>query len=144
MPTYADNRKARFDFELKDELEAGLVLSGPEVKSVKEGNTSLKGSYVSVSSEGAFLINAHIGPYKYAQQDNYNPTKPRKILLNKSEINALLGKEKGFVIIPMSIYSGKKGLINLKIGLGRGRKKEDKREYIKKRDDKREAREVTK
>jgi len=134
MKIFADNRRARFDYDIKDTFNAGLVLSGPEVKSVKGGNVSLTGAYVSVSQTGASLINCHIGPYKYARQVKYEPTQSRKLLLNKSEINQLLGKEKGLTIIPLEIFQGHRGLIKIKIGLGKARKKTDKRDYIQKRD----------
>ncbi len=139
MVQFADNRKARFEYDLKDTLEAGLMLTGAEVKSVKDGNVSLKGSYVTIHTNGAYLLNAHIGPYKYAKNENYDPTRTRKILLKKAEINQLIGKEKGTTIVPLEVYAGKNGKIKVKIGVGRGRKKEDKREYIKNRDAKREA-----
>ena|SRR5689334_45751 len=135
MAILASNKRAKFDYDIKDTFDAGLILEGREVKSVKSGNVSLAGSYVTASPAGAFLINAHIGPYKYAQNDNYNPTHSRKLLLNKKEIDSLLGKEKGLIIVPIEIYSvGRKGLIKLKLGLGRARKKQDKREYIKKKE----------
>ena len=138
MKILADNRRARFDYDIKDTFNAGLVLSGAEVKSAKGGNVSLSGSYVSVSPSGASLINCHIGPYKYAAQVKYEPTQSRKLLLNKAEINQLLGKEKGLTIIPLEMFLGNRGLIKIKIGLGKARKKTDKRDYIKKRDDKKE------
>jgi len=138
MKIFADNRRARFDYDIKDTFDAGLVLSGAEVKSVKEGNVSLTGSYVSVATNGATLVNCHIGPYKFAKQDGYQPTQTRKLLLNKSEINQLLGKEKGLTIIPLEIYQGRRGLVKMKIGLGKARKKTDKREYLKKRDTEKE------
>jgi len=138
MKIFADNRRARFDYDIKDTFNAGLVLSGAEVKSAKGGNVSLSGSYVSVSPSGASLINCHIGPYKYAAQVKYEPTQSRKLLLNKAEINQLLGKEKGLTIIPLEMFLGNRGLIKIKIGLGKARKKTDKRDYIKKRDDKKE------
>jgi SsrA-binding protein len=140
MKTIAENKRARFDYDIKDTFNAGLVLSGAEVKSVKGGNISLAGAYVSVSASGASLINCHIGPYKYAQNEKYDPTQSRKLLLNKHEINQLLGKEKGLTIIPLEIYQGHRGLIKIKIGLGKARKKTDKREYIKKRDAQKEIR----
>ena len=140
MKIFADNRRARFDYDIKDTFNAGLVLSGPEVKSVKGGNVSLTGAYVSVSQTGASLINCHIGPYKYAMQVKYEPTQSRKLLLNKSEINQLLGKEKGLTIIPLEIFQGHRGLIKIKVGLGKARKKTDKRDYIKKRDAQKEIR----
>lgn len=141
MKIFADNRRGRFDYEIKDELSAGLVLSGPEVKSVKNGNVSLTGAYVSVSASGANLINCHIGPYKYARADGYDPTQSRKLLLTREEITKLLGKEKGLTIIPLEIYQSHRGLVKIKIGLGKARKKTDKREYIKKRESNKEIRE---
>jgi len=141
MATLASNKRARFDFDIKETFDAGLVLEGREVKSAKSGNVSLTGSYVSVSPNGASLINAHIGPYKYAPSDNYEPTKSRKVLLKQKEIDSLLGKEKGLIIVPMEMFTvGRKGLIKLKIGLGKARKKTDKREYLKKKESEKEIR----
>lgn len=141
MKVLADNRRANFDYDIKQTLTAGLVLSGAEVKSVKSGNVSLTGSYVSVGAKGASLINCHIGPYKYAANEKYDPTHSRSLLLNKQEINQLLGKEKGLTIIPLEIFLGNRGLLKIKIGLGKARKKTDKREYIKKREAQREIKE---
>ena len=138
----ADNRRARFDYDIKETYVAGLVLSGPEVKSVKQGNVSLAGAYVTVNAGEVNLINCHIGPYKYAAQEKYNPTQSRRLLLKKSEINQLLGKEKGLTIIPLEIFLGNRGLLKINVGMGKARKKSDKREYIKTRDDKKEIREV--
>lgn len=140
MAQLANNKKAFYDFDIKETFDAGLVLSGAEVKAAKSGNVSLAGSYVTLSGGEAWLINCHIGPYKYAPNENYNPTHSRKILLNRKELNELMGKEKGLTIVPLEMYVLKRGLIKLKIGLGRGRKKEDKRDYIKKRDTDREMR----
>jgi SsrA-binding protein len=134
MKIFADNKRARFDYDVKENFNAGLVLTGAEVKSVKSGNVSLTGSYVTVSARGAQLINCHIGPYKYAPNEKYLPTQTRQLLLNKSEIHKLLGKEKGLVIIPLEIFLGNRGLVKIRIGLGKARKKADKREYIKKRE----------
>ena len=143
MKTFSENRRARFDYDIKDSFNAGLVLSGAEVKSVKNGNVSLEGAYVSVAQNGANLINCHIGPYKYAPNEKYNPTQSRKLLLNKNEINQLLGKEKGLTIIPLEIYQGSRGLVKIKLALGKARKKGDKREYIKKREVQKEIRQAT-
>lgn len=143
MKIYADNRRTHFDYDIKGTFSAGLVLTGAEVKSVKGGNVSLAGAYVSVSPSGADLINCHIGPYKYAPNEKYNPTQSRKLLLNKTEINQLLGKEKGLTIIPLEIFQGHRGLIKMKIGLGKARKKTDKREYLKKRDAQKEIKKYT-
>lgn len=140
MKILAKNQRAFFDYDLKETFNAGLVLSGAEVKAVKNGNVSLSGSYVTVSPRSISLINCHIGPYKFARQDAYNPTQTRKLLLNKHEINQLLGKEKGLVLVPVEIFQGARGLLKIKIGLGRARKKTDKREYIKKRETEKEIR----
>ncbi len=121
MNTLAENKKAKFDYDIKDTFVAGLILSGAEVKSVKNGNVSLSGSY------------AHIGPYKYAPAEGYDPTHTRSLLLKQNEINALLGKEKGLVIVPLEIFSTPRGWLKVRLGVGRARKKMDKREYIKKR-----------
>jgi SsrA-binding protein len=133
MAVLVSNRKALFDFAISDELTAGLVLSGGEVKSIKAGQASLKGAYVSIRGEQAYLVKAHVSPYKYATNQKYDPDRDRKLLLNKREINSLIGKEKGVVIIPLEIFATR-GLVKLKIGIGRGKKKYDKRETIKRRD----------
>ncbi len=140
MSQVANNKRAIFDYDIKNTFDAGLVLSGPEVKSVKSGNVSMTGSYVTVAKNGAFLVGCHIGPYQYAPNENYDPTRTRKLLLNKSELDSLLGKEKGLIVIPMEMFEVKRGLIKVKIGLGRPRKKQDKRDYLKKREDKKEIR----
>jgi len=142
VKVFADNKRARFDYDIKESFNAGLVLSGAEVKSVKGGNVSMAGSYVTVSPGRASLINCHIGPYKYAPNEKYQPTQTRQLLLNKSEINKLLGKEKGLVIIPLEIFQGARGLLKIRIGLGKARKKADKREYIQKRETKKEIRKL--
>ena len=143
MKPLAKNTRAHYDYDIKQVLTAGLVLTGPEVKSVKAGNVSLAGAYVTVSPGAVSLINCHIGPYKYAPNESYNPTHSRSLLLNKAEINQLLGKEKGLTIIPLEIFSGHHGLVKMTIGLGKARKKTDKREYIKKRESQKEIREHT-
>lgn len=140
MKSLAKNSRAFYDYDIKDTFDAGLVLEGREVKAAKQGNVSMNGSYVTVTPTGAFLVSCHIGPYKYAPTEDYDPTHTRKILLKKSEINGLLGKEKGLTIVPLEIYQGRRGLLKLKIGVGRGRKKQDKRDYIKKRDTQKEIR----
>ncbi len=143
MKSIAFNKRAKFDYDIKDTFDAGLVLEGHEVKSAKSGNVSLAGSYVKVSPTVVSLIGAHIGPYKYAPHENYDPTHTRKLLLKQSEINQLIGKEKGVTIVPMEMFVTNRGLVKVKLGIGRGRKKEDKREYIKKRDTAREVRKET-
>lgn len=142
MKSYATNKRARFDYEIRETFVAGMVLSGAEVKSAKAGNVSLTGAYVTVSQTGAALVNCHIGPYKYAPNEKYNPTQTRQLLLNKREIDSLLGKEKGLTIIPLEIFQGHRGLVKISIGLGKARKKMDKRSEIKKRETKKEIRQT--
>ena len=138
MPTIAANKKALYDYRVLEKLEAGIVLSGPEVKSVKAGQINLKGSYVTVDSQSqVWLIGAHISTYKPAVsvQTNYHPDQERRLLLRKKEINYLRGKsrEKGLTIMPISVYT-KGSLIKLEIGIVKGKKLYDKRETIKKRE----------
>lgn len=132
------NKKAYFDYEIIDTLEAGIVLTGPEVKSVKQGNISLKESYAVIKDDEVFLLNAHISPYKFAASEQ-EPTRTRKLLLKAKEIRYLIGKtkEKGLTLVPTKIYL-KHGLIKVELGLGRGKKKYEKKEKIKKRDIERE------
>lgn len=142
MKTYADNKKARFDYEVLESFEAGLVLNGQEVKSIRNGNIGLKGSYVIIREGEVYLIGANIPPYqpKNALPD-YDPERLRKLLLNKKEIDYLVGKtkEKGLTLIPLKIYS-KYAKIKLEFGIAKGKRKADKRETIKKRDTDREIR----
>ena len=142
MKTYADNKKARFDYEVLESFEAGLVLNGQEVKSIRNGNIGLKGSYVIIREGEVYLIGANIPPYqpKNALPD-YDPERLRKLLLNKKEIDYLVGKtkEKGLTLIPLKIYS-KYAKIKLEFGIAKGKRKADKRETIKKRDTDRENR----
>lgn len=141
MPSLAYNKRANFDYEILDTYEAGLVLYGHEVKSVKTGHVSLKGAYVTVKGASnklpeLYLINAYIPLYgKASKVADYDPTRARKLLLLKKEIEHLIGKknEQGLTLVPIKIYT-KHSLIKLLFGVGRGRKKHDKRELIKKRE----------
>jgi SsrA-binding protein len=136
MPTLAKNRKAFYDYEILEEFEAGIVLTGQEVKAIREGKISLKGSYVLISNEEAFLIGANIPPYQPKNApDDYNSEKRRKLLLTKKQIKYLMGKsnERGLTLVPLRVYT-KKGLIKLKFGVCRGKKKYDKRKKIKNRE----------
>ncbi len=144
----AKNKKAYFDYHLLEEFEAGLVLSGPEVKAIKLGEINLKGSYIDVKSTSeAYLINAYVAPYKPARihQLNYDPYQPRKLLLHKKEISYLYGKAKepGLTIVPLEVYLSH-GLIKLKIAVARGKKKYDKRESIKQKEFRRRQRQALK
>jgi SsrA-binding protein len=146
MTTLAFNKRASFDYELGDRYEAGLVLSGQEVKSAKTGHISLKGSFVTVKGNELFLTNANIPQYKHAGiVKNYDPTRPRKLLLRKSEIRTLIGKAKaaGLTLIPVRVYT-KKRLVKLEFAVGRGKKEFDKRETIAKREAERRIRRAIK
>lgn len=138
MPTITTNKKALANYQVLEKFEVGIVLKGPEVKSVKAGQINLKGSYITIDNKSqVWLIGAHIASYKPAKsaQTNYQPTQSRKLLLNKKEIDYLRGreKEKGLTILPISVYT-KGSLIKLEIGLVKGKKQYDKRAIIKKRE----------
>jgi SsrA-binding protein len=142
MKIIASNRRARHDYELKEKFEAGLVLSGPEVKSVKAGHIDLKGSYVSIRQGEAFLVKAHISPYKQAMDlDNYDPETERKLLLHRKELNRLIEESQSqrLTIVPTAIGLSR-GRIKLEIALARGKKLYDKRESKKQQTMLRDAR----
>ncbi|MBI3671425.1 SsrA-binding protein SmpB [Candidatus Azambacteria bacterium] len=146
MPKLAENRKALFDYEVMDKLEAGLLLRGFEVKAIKNGLMNLRGSYITIGSDGAFLINANISPYQAKNTPkDYDPQRPRKLLLRKKEINYLIGKtaEKGLTLVPISVYT-KGRLIKLEFALVRSQKQFEKREKIKEREFKRQAQRILK
>lgn len=136
----ADNKKAFFDYEIMEKYDAGLVLSGQETKSAKDGQINLKGSFVTFHNGEAFVTNMHINKYKPAgPQPEYDPTQSRKLLLRKKEIAYLQGKslEKGLTIVPLKVYiSGR--LVKIEIAVARGKHNFDKRDAIKKKDIKRE------
>lgn len=129
------NKSARANYEFLDSWEAGIRLTGAEVKSVKHGNINLKASYCGFDNSELWLKNAHIAAYQRKNQPNYDPLRPRKILLTQKEITGLIGKlnEKGLTLIPEKVYS-KGGLIKMTVVLVRGRKKFDKRQQMKKRE----------
>jgi SsrA-binding protein len=137
MATKQTNKYITHAFELLETYEAGLVLHGSEVKSIKQGHIQLKGSYIKVQANNTlWLIGAHVSPYKPAGKNHqHDPLRPKKLLLQKKEIDRLRGKlaEKGLTIVPTKVYT-KGGLIKLEIGLAKGLKQHDKREKIKKRD----------
>lgn len=130
-----ENKEARFHYEILDTYEAGMVLMGSEVKSVRGKNVRLKDSYVAFIRDEAFLQNAHIAPYKSGGYANHEPERLRKLLLHKAEIEYLESatKEKGLTVVPLKIYF-KNGKVKILLGLGKGKKLHDKRESIKKRD----------
>lgn len=139
MPNYASNREAFHNYEILEKLEAGIQLTGPEVKSVKGGNVSLKGSFATVHNNELHLLNVHIGLYKPAATVKQDPDRSRRLLVHRSEIDRLIGKihSTGLTLVPLSIYS-KHGLIKVELGLGKGKKAYDKRQSIKKRETKRQ------
>lgn len=136
MGEYASNPKAFFDYDILETIEAGIVLEGHEVKAIKTGRASIKGSYVKMMNEEPLLIGATISPYQPANAPkNYDPQRSRKLLLSKKEISKLIGlsQSQGLTLIPLKFY-GKKGLVKLLVGIARGKKKYDKREVLKKKD----------
>ncbi len=142
MKILSDNKKAHFDYEILEKFDAGMILIGQEVKSIRLGRMSLAGSYVVFEKGEPYLIGAKIPPYQPKNApSNYNDQRQRKLLLNKSEIDYLLGKtnQKGLTLVPIKVYT-KGAVIKLEFGLARGRKKHDKREIIKKRETEREIR----
>lgn len=144
--TYAENRKAYHDYGIIESYEAGIELRGFEVKAVKTGKISIRGAYVKIKDSEAFLIGATISPYQPINTPkDYDPQRTRKLLLKKREIATLIGKtkERGLTMVPLKVYA-KRGKIKLTIGLAKARKKKDKRELIKKREEKRKVERVLK
>ncbi|MGE3536411.1 MAG: SsrA-binding protein SmpB [Candidatus Tectimicrobiota bacterium] len=128
------NRKARFDYTISETVEAGLVLQGTEVKSLRDGKADLKDAYADVQNGEVFLLHAHIDVYEQANRFNHDPVRPRKLLLHKHEIRRLLGKtqERGLTLIPTRMYFSK-GKAKVELGLAKGKKQYDKREDVKRR-----------
>ncbi len=141
MPESIQNRKARHEYEVLDTVEAGLVLRGTEVKSVRQGLANFRDSYADLRNGELFLVNLHIAPYDHGNRHNAETTRPRKLLLHKAEIRKLAQRkdEKGLTLVPLSLYL-KRGLVKVQLALARGRKQHDKRDAIKQRDIERELR----
>jgi SsrA-binding protein len=137
--TICQNKKARFEYELGDRYEAGLVLTGTEVKSLRLGKANLLDSYVRIDKEEPYLIGAHISPYPQAYFGNHDPLRRRKLLLHKQEIKKLVGKtrEKGFSLVPLRLYF-KEGLAKVEFALAKGKKLHDKRRSLMEADNKRD------
>lgn len=141
MPVYASNKKASFDYEILETTEAGLVLTGQEVKSIRSGQAKLTGGFITFHDGAAILTNVHIPKYKHTGSLlDYAPDRSRKLLLKKKEIDYLRGKaqERGLTIVPLALYT-KGPHIKVEIGLARGRKRYDKREATKRREAQRET-----
>lgn len=135
MPSLATNRDARHHYQILETIEAGIQLTGPEVKSAKGGNVSLKGSYATIKDTQLWLINAHIGAYKPAGRTKHDPVRTRRLLVHRQELDRLIGTSKaaGVTLVPLSLYT-KRGLVKVELGIGRGKKAFDKRATIKKRE----------
>ncbi len=135
----AENRKARHDFFIEETYEAGLVLTGTEVKSLRVGKANLRDSYARVENGEVHIHNLHISPYEQGNRFNHDPLRVRKVLLNRYEINKLIGatQQKGLTLIPLKIYF-KRGLAKMELALAKGKKLHDKRDDIAERDAKRE------
>ena len=132
----ADNRKARFNYEIVETLEAGIALTGTEVKSLRQGKATIGEAYAGPSGNELFLFNAYIPEYLQANRFNHETRRPRRLLLHKRQIDKFLGatQREGFTVIPLKIYFNEKGRAKVELGLGRGKKLHDKRESEKKKD----------
>lgn len=131
----AKNPIAKHNYSIEDTLEAGIVLSGTEIKSIRNGKVNLKDSYATIKNGEAFIFSMHISPYEHGNIFNKDPLRDRKLLLNKREINKLIGliQAKGYTLVPMSLYF-KGNKVKLELGIGKGKKLYDKREDIAKRE----------
>lgn len=141
MKLLAKNRRAHFDYQIEEQLVAGVVLSGAEVKSAKLGNVSLKGSFVTIQGGEAWLNNAHFTPYNRAgNRSNLDPTRTRKLLLHRKQLASMIGKrQNGYQLVAMALLE-ERGLVKLEVGIGRSKRQYDKRETMKRRTQEREAR----
>ncbi len=139
VKTIATNRKARHDYHIDDTFEAGMVLTGTEIKSVRAGRVNLRDSYATVKEGELWLLNVHIAPYDQGTYANHEPRRPRKLLMHRREINRITGKlqEKGFTLVPLRLYL-KNNLAKVELGLARGKKQYDKRAALRQRETRRE------
>lgn len=139
--TVATNRKARHEYDILETFEAGIVLKGPEVKSLRDGRASFQDAYARLERGEVWLEGVHVSPYEQANRFNVDPVRPRKLLLHREEIRRLVGKveEKGLTLIPLQIYFSR-GHAKVTLALARGRKLHDKREALRRREQEREAR----
>lgn len=134
------NRRARYEFALEDKFEAGMVLTGTEIKSIRQGNAAIADAYCVMESGELFLVNSHISVYKQGTHYNHEPLRKRKLLLKKKELKKLESKlkDKGYTIVPLRIFESERGFLKIDIALAKGKKAFDKREDIKKKDIQRE------
>ncbi len=141
----ADNRKANFNFSIEETIEAGLVLQGTEIKSIRAGRAQIRDAFVLIRNNEAWISNMHISPYEQGNRYNHDPLRSRKLLLHKRQIDQLRGsvQQDGYAIIPLKLYL-KNGFAKVLIGLGKGKKLHDKREDLKRKEAKREMERVFK
>jgi SsrA-binding protein len=139
MKVFAKNKKAFFDYEILETFETGIQLTGTEVKSIKDARVSIKESFVKIIGSEVYLVNAHVNEYLQGNRNNHEPTRSRKLLMHRKQIDKLIGKikEAGLTLVPLKIYQ-KDRLVKLEIALAKGKKAHDKRESIKQRDIQRE------
>ncbi|MBN2053747.1 SsrA-binding protein SmpB [bacterium] len=139
-PAVIKNRKAYAEYEILETYEAGIVLQGTEVKSIRDGKLSLKEAYAKVDRDEIWLVNCHVTPYDFGNRFNHDPLRPRKLLMHRQEIRRLIGKvrERGLTLVPLKVYF-KRGRVKVELGLCRGRKMHDKRAVIRDRTIKREV-----
>jgi SsrA-binding protein len=139
VKTIATNRKARHDYHIDDTFEAGMVLTGTEIKSIRAGRVSLRDSYATVKEGELWLHNAHIAQYDQGTYANHEPRRPRKLLMHRREINRIAGKllEKGFTLVPLRLYL-KNNLAKVELGLARGKRQYDKRAALRQKETRRE------
>jgi SsrA-binding protein len=140
MKVVCQNKKATYEYEIAERIEAGMVLLGPEVKSLREGRANLVDSYARIRRGEIFLYNMHITPYSYAHHVPLDPMRTRKLLLKSKEIKRLIGKteEKGFTLIPTKVYFTSKGKAKVELALAKGKRKYDKRRTLKEKQVKRD------
>ncbi len=138
--TLAENRKARHDYHIEEKFEAGISLLGTEVKSIREGRASLRDSFARVKGGEIFVDNLHIAPYSHGGAFNHPPLRERKLLMHKREIERIAGKvaERGYTLVPLSLYLNEKGKIKMELGLARGKLKADRRRDIMERETQRD------
>jgi len=138
--TIALNRRARYEFSIEDSMEAGIVLSGTEIKSIRAGKVNLADAFARIERGEAWLVGAHIAPWERASRENHEPKRDRKLLLHRTQIDQLLGKTKakGLTLVPLKLYITARGKAKLELGLGRGKQLHDRRREIQERDARRD------
>ena len=142
----AENRRARHEYFIEETFEAGLVLQGTEVKSLRRGRCNMQDAYAAIQKGEVFIYNMHISPYEQGNIYNHDPLRPKKVLLNRKQINTLIGRtqQEGYTLIPLEIYFNERNWAKIRIALAKGKKLYDKREDIAKRDAKRNAERIMK